>query len=112
MFKTKPTDSFKFKVQLHAPGVGRVTCGFEGRHLDGDALQEAMAGSDNDAEFVQAVVTGWNRKDFDADFSDAELAAMLKAYPGLGTQIARAYLAELSGAPQVKNSPMPAVTGL
>lgn len=103
MFKTKPKDTFPFKAPLHAPGVGRAVCGFEGRHLSGEGLKNQLAAAKDDNEFVVAVVVDWNRKDFDEDFSSERLSEMLAAYPGLSTQIAKAYLAELSGAPAAKN---------
>jgi hypothetical protein len=71
-----------------------------------------MDEAQNDSDFVKAVVCGWKRKDFDAEYSPETLSEMLLAYPALGGQIARAYLAELSGAPQLKNSLPPPATGL
>jgi hypothetical protein len=112
MFAIKPKDSFNFKASLHAPGVGRVTCTLEGRHQTQQELQDVLKDAGDDSEACKKLVCGWSRKDFDADFSDATLAEMLAAYPGLGTQILRAYLAELAGDPKIKNSPPPAATGL
>jgi hypothetical protein len=111
MFKIKPKATFPFKATLHAPGEGRQICTFEGRHFGQEELQNVLEGASNDNDITKAVVCGWTRKDFDADFSDENLAEMLAAYPGLGSQIAKAYLAELAGAPQLKNSPPPAATG-
>lgn len=111
MFKTKPKDTFAFKATLHTPGEGRTVCGFEGRHLSQEALQNTLDSATNDNEIAKAVICGWTRKDFDADYSDETFADMLAAYPGLGSQIAKSYLAELAGAPQLKNSPAPPATG-
>jgi hypothetical protein len=111
MFRVIPNAVFSFKATLHVPGGGKQTCTLEGRHLPQQDLQDVLTSAQNDAEICKKVVCGWSRKDFDTDFSDAALAEMLGAYPGLGTQIARAYLAEISGAPALKNSQGPAATG-
>ncbi len=103
MFKTKPNDSFPFKVRLHAPGTGSVVCEFEGRHMDQDTLKANLDASSDDIEFCKRAICGWKRKDFDADYSDATFAQMLTHYPGMATPIAQGYLIELKGAPQIKN---------
>lgn len=108
MFKLAPAPTFKAKVLVHVPGVGRVEpFQVEFRHMTQRKLQAFLeeVRTKKDSEAIDAlaeIIVGWDGVcDHAGDpipFSREALATMIDIFPSTAEALFKAYAEELSGA--------------
>lgn len=105
-FHFVPAPEFFGDVSVTVPGSQALaTLRLKFKHLGREALAEWVAkpgrdGVANDAEYLGAVVVGWegvkDDQDRDVPFGQAALASLLDAYPASGREIFAAYVSALT----------------
>ncbi len=97
--KLNPDPTFKTKVGIPVPGVGKAPVEFTFKHRTGEQLakwgSELESGKFSDAETILDCVTGW---DLDDEFSAPNVKLFCNNYPGAAYAIVTEYMAELRGA--------------
>ena len=99
MLKLAPEPTFVVGVALPVPGQPDQLVNVTFRHQGRAALRgwlDAAREAQSDAALLGEVIAGW--KGIDAEYSAANLAALLDAYPGAGGALFNAYVAELGKA--------------
>jgi len=99
--KLNPEPTFKAKVLVPVPGAAPAPVEFTFKYRTRSELREyvqSLADLPENADEVQtfkAFVAGW---DLDDPFTDENIARLLDAYPGAGSELSNTYLRESFGA--------------
>lgn len=95
--KLNPDPTFKTKVGIPVPGVGKAPVEFTFKHRTADQL--AKWGNEvreaSDPETIMDCVVAW---DLDDEFNAANVKLFCNNYPGAAYAIVTDYMAELRGA--------------
>jgi hypothetical protein len=91
-FKLKPDPTFNASVPMPVPGSepAEIFCTF--RHRSREEMAKLVEDRPEDADFVMAMLTGWDLED---EFSRDNVERLLGNYQAAAIAISKVYFAEL-----------------